>query len=131
MNIRKFPYQVIPSFILLNFKSNNYFSERIINISADFKSRIDSCRKDCASLKDRLDTRLRVDTNIQVKDINIQLKDTNILVKEIKGGVQQTGIFLLACSYLSSNLFVVDTGRMVNAIIDDKQGAFELRSCIN
>ena len=121
---------MIPSFILLNFKSNNYFSERIINISADFKSRIDSCRKDCASLKDRFDTRLRVDTNIQVKDINIQLKDTNIQVKEIKGGVQQTGMFLLVFSFLSSNLFMVDIGRMVNAMIDDKQGAFFFLNCV-
>ena len=86
-------------------------------ISADLKSRIDTCRKDCASLKDRFDTRLRVDTNIQVK--------------EIKGGVQQTGTFLLVCSFLSSNLFMVDIGRMVNAMIDDKQGAFELCSSIN
>ena len=86
-------------------------------ISADLKSRIDTCRKDCVSLKDRFDTRLRVDTNIQVK--------------EIKGGVQQTGTFLLVCLYLSSNLFVVDIGRMVNAMIDDKLGAFELCSSIN
>ena len=115
---------MIPSFILLNFKFNNYFSGRIINLSADFKSRIDSCRKDCASLKDRFDTRLRVATNIQVKDTNIQ-------VKEIKGGVQQTGMFLLVFSFLSSNLFMVDIGRMVNAMIDDKLGAFKLRSSIN
>ena len=92
-------------------------------ISADLKSRIDTCRKDCVSLKDRFDTRLRIDTNIQVK--------------EIKGGVQQTGTFLLVCLYLSSDLFVVDTGRMMNTIKDDmntiqdeKLGAFELRSSI-
>jgi hypothetical protein len=95
------------------------FTERTIKILiGDLKSRIDTCQKDCASLKDRFSIRVHVDTNIQVK--------------EMKGGVQQTGTFLLlVCSYLSSNLFAVDIGRMVNAMIDDKLGAFELHSSIN
>ena len=60
------------------------FTERIVKIqSGDLKSRINMCQKDCASLKDRFSIRVHVDTNIQVK--------------EIKGGVQQTGTFLLVC----------------------------------
>ena len=60
------------------------FKGRTIKIiSGDLKSRIDTCQKDCASLKDRFSIRVNVDTNIQVK--------------EIKGGMQQTGTFLLVC----------------------------------
>ena len=84
MNIRNCPFQVIRSFALLTFKSNDCFSERTIKIKGgDLKSRIDTCQKDCASLKDRFNSRLHVDTNIQVK--------------EIKGGVQQAGTFLFIC----------------------------------
>ena len=68
----------------VNFKSNDCFSVRTIKIkSGDLKSRINTCQKDCSSLKDRFNTRLHVDTNAQVK--------------EIKGGVQQTGTLLLVC----------------------------------
>ena len=60
------------------------FSERTIKIKGgDLKSRIDTCQKDCASLKERFNIRVHVDTNIQVK--------------EIKGDVQHTGTFLLVC----------------------------------
>ena len=52
-------------------------------------------------------------------------------MKEIKAGQQQTGTFLLACRFLFSNLFVMGIGRMLNAILDDKLGAFELHSSIN
>ena len=51
-------------------------------------------------------------------------------MKEIKGVVQQTGKFLLVSRCLSSNLFAVGIGRMMNAMIDDKLGAFELHSSI-
>jgi hypothetical protein len=71
---------VIRSFTLLNLKSNDCFSERTVKIqSGDLKSRIDACQKDSASLKDRFNSRLNLDTNIQVK--------------EIKVGLQQTGAF--------------------------------------
>ena len=80
----------LPGDSLLYFKLlflMTFLTERAIKtISADLKSRIDTCQKDCASLKDRFNSRLHVDTNIQVK--------------EIKGGVQQTG----TCC-----MFVVDT----------------------
>ena len=47
-----------------------FFTERTIKIkTGDLKSRIDTCQKDCASLKDRFNTRLHVDTNIQVKEM--------------------------------------------------------------
>jgi hypothetical protein len=84
MNIPNCPWQVIRSFTLLNFKSNNCFLERTVKIqSGSLKSRIDACQKNCASLKDSFYSRLHLDTNIQVK--------------EIKVGLQQTGTFLLAC----------------------------------
>ena len=51
-------------------------------------------------------------------------------MKEIKGGVQQTGTFLLVCRCLFSNLFAVGIGRMMKAMIDDKLGDFELHSSI-
>ena len=72
---------MIRSFSLLNFKSYDcFFTERTVKIqSGDFKSRIDGCKKGCASLKDRFNSRLHVDTNIQVK--------------EIRGGVEQTGAY--------------------------------------
>ena len=94
-----------------------FFTERTVKInSGDLESRIDACQKDCASLKDRFNTRVQIDTNIQVK--------------EIKGGVQQTGTFLLVCRCLFSNLFAVGIGRMMKAMIDDKLGDFELHSSI-
>ena len=94
------------------------FTERIIKIiTADLKSRIDTCQKDCASLKDRFNSRLRVDTNIQVK--------------EIKGGVQQTGTFLRVCSYLPLISESLDIGRMMIAMIDDKLGSLEFHASIN
>ena len=89
MNIRNCPSQVIRSFSLLNFKFNLekkilFFTERTVKTqSGDLKSRIDKCQKDCASLKERFNTRLHVDTDIHVE--------------EIKGGAQQTGTFLLIC----------------------------------
>ena len=85
MNIRNCPCQVICSFNPFNLKSKRiFFTERTIKIkTGGLKSRIDTCRKDCASLKERFNTRLGVDTNLQVK--------------EIKGGVQQTGACFRVC----------------------------------
>ena len=58
----------------INFKSNDCFSERTVKIKfGDFKSRIETCQKDCASLKDRLDIRVHVDTNIQVKEMKVDM----------------------------------------------------------
>jgi len=77
MNIRNCPLQVIRSCILLNFKFDHclFFTERTIKIgSGDFKSRIDSCQKDSASLKHSLHTRVNLDTNIQVKGIGRMVK---------------------------------------------------------
>ena len=93
MNIRNCLWQVICSFTSLNFKSNDCFlTERTVRIpSGDFKSRIDTCQKDCASLRDNFHSRLHLDTNIQVKGI----------------------------------------GRTLNAMEDDKLGAFELHYSIN
>ena len=87
-------------------------SERTVKLqSGDLKSRIDACQKDCASLRDRFNTRLHVDTNIQVK--------------EMKVGI---GTFLLVCSYFFSDLITAGIGRMLNAIKDDKLGTFESHS---
>ena len=89
-------------------------TERTVKIqSGGLKSRIDACQKDCASLKDRFNTRLLVDVNIQVKEMKVDM-----------------GAFLLVCWYLFSNLFMAGIGRMLNAIKDDKLGAFELHSSI-
>ena len=61
-----------------------FFTERIIKIkSGGLKSRIDTCQKDCASLKDRFNTRF--------------LLGINNHVKEIKGGMEKTGTFLVVC----------------------------------
>ena len=61
-----------------------FLTDRTVKIcSGDLKSRIDAYQKACASLKDRFNSGLLVDTNIQVK--------------EIKVGVQQTGTFFLVC----------------------------------
>ena len=49
-------------------------------ISGDLKSRIQTCQKDCASLKDRFSIGVHVDTNIQVNEMNVNM-----------------GTFLLAC----------------------------------
>ena len=85
-------------------------TERTVKLqSGDLKSRIDACQKHNASLKDRFNTRLNVDTNIQVNEI---------------------GTFFLVCSHLFSNLFTVGIGRMLKVINDDKLGAFELHSSI-
>ena len=74
MNIRNCPWRVIRTFTLLNFKSNDYFSERTVNIrSGDLKSRIDKCQKDCAFLKDKFYSGLH-DTKNQVKDIGRALR---------------------------------------------------------
>ena len=89
-------------------------TERAVKIqSGDLKSRIDECQKDCASVKDRFNTRLLVDINIEVKGMKADM-----------------GTFLLVFWYLFSNLFTVGLGRMLNAIKDDKLGAFELNSSI-
>ena len=95
-----------------------FFTERTVKIqSGDLKSRIDTCQKDCASLKDSFYSRLHRDTNIQVK--------------EIKTGVQQNGTFLLVCVYHFSNLSAVGIGRMLNAMRDDKHGAIEFHPSID
>ena len=84
MNMRNCPLQVISFFDCKISSLTMLFKGRTIKIiSGDLKSRIDTCQKDCASLKDRFSIRVNVDTNIQVK--------------EIKGGMQQTGTFLLVC----------------------------------
>ena len=50
-------------------------------------------------------------------------------MKEIKGGVQQTGtFFLVLLGTLFYNLSVMVIGWMMNALMDDKLGAFELHS---
>ena len=54
-------------------------------ISGDLKSRIDTCQKDCASLKDRFCVRVHVDTNIQVKEMKVDMGT----------------FFFFVCSYLS------------------------------
>ena len=55
------------------------FTGRTIKIiSGDLKSRIDTCQKDCASLKDRFNSRLLIDTNIQMKETSIQVKEIKI-----------------------------------------------------
>ena len=58
----------------VNFKFNIFFfspsTERTAKILiGDLKSRVDTCQKDCASLKDRFLNRINLDTNIQVKKI--------------------------------------------------------------
>jgi hypothetical protein len=59
---------VIRSSALLNFKSYNCFSVRTVKINiGDLKSRIETCQKDCASLKDRFSIRVGVNTNLDVK----------------------------------------------------------------
>jgi hypothetical protein len=71
-----------------------FFTERTVKIRiGELKSRIDTCRKDCASLKDKFFSRIHVDTNLQVK--------------EIKVGVQQAGISLLVFCCLFSDLFAM------------------------
>ena len=82
------------------------FTERTIRtISGDLKSRIDTCQKDCASLKDRFSIRVHVDTNIQVKEMKFDM-----------------GTYLLLCLFMPfSNLFAANIGRMV----DDELGASE------
>ena len=98
--------------------NNNFFTERTVKIkSGNLKSRIDTCQKDCASLKDSFYSRLHLDTNIQVKEIKI--------------AVQQTGTFFLVCSCLFSNLIAVRIGRTLNAMKDDKLGALKLHSFID
>ena len=50
------------------------FTERTIKIiSGDLKSRIGTCQKNCASLKDRFSIGVHVDTNIQVKEMNTNM----------------------------------------------------------
>ena len=92
-----------------------FFTERTVKINiGDFKSRIETCQKDCASLKDRFTIRVHVDTNIQVKEMKVDLGT----------------LFFTCLSILFSNIFVVGTGRMMNTIKDEKLGAFELHSSI-
>ena len=84
-----------------------FFTERTIKIkTGSLKLHIDTCQKDCAYLKEWFNTRLSVDTNLQVK--------------EVMGGMQQTGAYLCVCWCLFPNLFMVGIGRMMNAMIDDK-----------
>ena len=60
------------------------FTERTIKIiSGDLKSRIETCQKGCASLKDRFSIGVHVDTNIQVKEMNVNM-----------------GTFLLVCLFI-------------------------------
>ena len=75
MNIRNCPCQVIRSFVLLDFKSERlFFTERAVKINiGDLKLRIETCQKDCASLKDRFTIRVHVDTNIQVKEMKVDM----------------------------------------------------------
>ena len=53
-------------------------------------------------------------------------------MKEIKLGLQQTGTSF-TCSFMPflSNLFAVGIERTLNAMKDDRLGAFELHSSIN
>ena len=58
-----------------NFKSNDIFSERTVKIRIGaLKSRIDTCQKDCALLKDRFLVRIHLDTNIQVKEMKVDIQ---------------------------------------------------------
>ena len=66
-----------------------------IQIPGDLKSRIDVCRKNCATLKDDFYSRLHIDTNTQVKETNTQVKEANNQLTEIKAGLHQNGTFLL------------------------------------
>ena len=52
-------------------------------------------------------------------------------MKEIKVDLKENGTFLFVCRCLFSNLSVVGIGRALNAMKDDKIGAFELHSSIN
>ena len=66
----------------------SFFTERTAKIKfGDFKSRIETCQKDCASLKDRFSIRVHVDTNIQVKEMKVEMK-------------VEMGTFLLVCCCL-------------------------------
>ena len=85
---------------------------------SDLKSRIDACQKDCASLKDKFYGRLHLDTNIQVKEIKVDLQHAG------------TSFFFFLVDIFSSDNFTVGIGRMLNAIKDEKLGAFELHSSI-
>jgi hypothetical protein len=52
-----------------------FCTERTVKIQGgDLKSRIDTCQKDCATLKDSFYSRLHLDTNIQVKEIKVDLQ---------------------------------------------------------
>ena len=73
-NTRNCPWQVIRSFVLLTSSLTFPFfppsTERTAKILiGDLKSRIDTCQKDCTSLKDRFFSIILLDTNIQVKEM--------------------------------------------------------------
>ncbi|KAG6912699.1 hypothetical protein DXG01_012793, partial [Tephrocybe rancida] len=55
-----------------------------IQIPGGLKSRIDACRACCATLKDSFNSRLHIDTNIQVKEIKAGLQQTGRTLEAIK-----------------------------------------------
>ena len=68
-----------------------FFTVRPLKIQFDdLKSRIDTCQKDCASLKDKFFSRIHLDTN-----------------KQVRAGLRQNGTFLLVFWWLFSNLFTM------------------------
>ena len=84
--IHEYTKSSTPGGSLLYFKVQRFFvTERTVKINiGDFKSRIETCQKDCASLKDRFSIRVHIDTNIQVKEMKVDM-----------------GTFLLVCYCLS------------------------------
>jgi len=82
-----------------------------IQIPGDLKSRIDGCRKRCATLKVDFYSRLHLDTNTQVK--------------EIKAGLHQNGTSLLARRHPPSGLFTANIGGRLEAIVHNQLGTFE------
>ena len=90
MNTRNRPSLVIRSFILLNFKSDDcfFFAERTAKIQiGDLKSRVDTCQKDCASLKDSFYGRVHLDTNTRVRRMMKEMKDDKLGAFELHSSI--------------------------------------------